>query len=467
MDINRSFEDSLNPNKRYGLDDNGINIGVFLRGNDMELTEMYMSRRVRLYDSKPEEYKDSEHWIKRLFTYKEYINWHDGKNQELLDELSRRLFGFSSGYDKSYRGYCQCIRTVSQIHCPEVAEFFYNELSVIIPEEARKKHTYIVGSTGSGKSTIMEQMFIDDVNNGNGAVVMIDPKGDLARKLARSKMFAPGGKHHDRLVYIHPTLYKDVVPKINPFDQVSDVRLAVKEMKQILKAVFKEMGESSEFSGAMESMLDSCLVLAYYYKLNLADIYRMMDTGKAGVASKKEAEKLISLADGLPSEFEFTKNYFQYNFNNVIQGTKQGIEWRIAAMIQDYVFQRTTSGKSKIRLNELFDRKMVIIVNLSKGELGAGVSSLLGKYFISAAQLIAQRRSTLEQKDRIPVWLHIDEFQNYVTESAEYMFTEGRGLGIHLNVAQQTVGQKMDEPFLKMIMTNTNTKIVARSVLLP
>lgn len=448
---------------RYNIKKDGVKLGEFLFCNDEEYVCQYMENWIAQFDIFPEHLHTPEFYITRLFTYNEYIQHHKGHQQVLLTEVSKRKFGFLADFELSYQGYCQCISSIAEENNPQVALFFSKPLSVIVSRTDRLLHTYLVGGTGKGKTEVAKICIKDDIDREDCAVVVVDPKGDLAKQVASFKCFAPNAPHHDRLVYLNPVLFQDENFVFNFFDQFDDIDLAVQEATNILTAIFREMGNSSDFTGAMESMLSPLLALILQNKLNMYDLYRLVDTGYQEGRKKVEPD-ISDLLDGVQNlDNDMYKYFFNTKFPHAAITTKQGIEWRIARLLYNKLFLNHTSGKSTINLKELMDQKKVIVISVSKGEMGSTYAGILGKFLISAIQVIVQQRSAIPKEQRVPVMLYIDEFQNYVTDSTKTGLAEARSNGLAYFLIQQLTRQKMDSDYIRTLMGNTNVKIMAQS----
>ena len=459
-----TIDEILNPYKRYNLSPTGDSIGEFIRANDQELIGLFMDWWNKRIGIIPDDYDTIELALFKLFTYEDYLNWHNGKPQKLLDIISGVILGFRGKFDTTHRGYCQAILYIAKKHNPKVAEFFNKPLAVNIPIANRKRHGYIVGKSGGGKSTVVKGLARCDILRKDGSVIVIDPKGDLADEIAHFREFSLKSPHYNRLRYINPVLYGDIVPVINIFDQLDNINKAAPAIRDTFVNIFKEMGNSADFTGAMESMLYHFIWVACENKLNLIDIYRLADPGVRVKDKRVETPKNERLVDmGKKSSNPMTADYFNNKFDQANHTTKQGIEWRIGALLQDPFLQKMTHGKSTIKLKDWLDNNMVIVVNLGKGQIGASTSILLGKIIISFLQVIAQDRNELPANKRPHTWAFVDEMHNYTTKSNMSIFAEGRSGGLAFCGAQQVTMQGMDKDFYRIMMANTDFKIVSQS----
>ncbi|MCU0393257.1 MAG: type IV secretory system conjugative DNA transfer family protein [Thermoflexibacter sp.] len=355
--------------------------------------------------------------------------------------------GKNIGYDKVY------INVALVLFCylkrNEILEVFYTRASkgVIIQDKAREAHTYIIGASKSGKSELIKDLIFSDFERENKSVILIEPHGDLAEQVAKLK-----GKNNDNLVYIDFTLDPEKTPVLNPFDITDRSSENIEIQAQALIDAFEDI-LGSEFSTQMEELLGATIrTLMQTGKGDFWELRRFMDDENnsdlitAGKASPNPKDRLF-FNDG---------SFNQQSY----KPTKNSLKSKIGTYLGYAVFRNFTTGKSTIDLKKLTDGKMWVIFNLSKGNIGKKVSPILGRFVIASLQnIILQRAKTTH---RTPVYLYIDEFQNYTSETIEEIFSESRKYGFHLTVAHQNTGQLLGK-MRDLIFSNTSVKIVGRN----
>lgn len=318
---------------------------------------------------------------------------------------------------------------------------------VKVPEKAREAHTYIIGASKSGKSELIKDLIFTDFQRGNKSVILIEPHGDLAEQVARLK-----DKDNDNLVYIDFTLDPTKTPILNPFDLKDRTPENIEIQAQALIDAFEDI-LGSEFSTQMEELLGATIrTLMTTGKGDFWELRRFMDDENnsdlitAGKASPNPKDRLF-FNDG--------------SFNQTsYKPTKSSLKSKIGTYLGYAVFRNFTTGKSTIDLKKLTDGKKWVIFNLSKGNIGKKVSPILGRFVIASLQnIILQRAKT---QHRTPVYLYIDEFQNYTSETIEEIFSESRKYGFHLTVAHQNTGQLLGK-MRDLVFSNTSVKIVGRN----
>lgn len=331
----------------------------------------------------------------------------------------------------------------------EILEVFYSRASkgVTIQDKAREAHTYIIGASKSGKSELIKDLIFTDFQRGNKSVILIEPHGDLAEQVAKLK-----DKDNKNLVYIDFTLDPEKTPVLNPFDISDRSSENIEIQAQALIDAFEDI-LGAEFSNQMEELLGGTIrTLMYTGKGDFWELRRFMDDENnsdlvtAGKASPNPKDRLF-----------FNDGSFH---QSTYKPTKSSLKSKIGTFLGYAVFRNFTTGKSTIDLKKLTDGKKWIIFNLSKGDVGKKVSPILGRFIIATLQnIILQRNKTTH---RTPVYLYIDEFQNYTSPKIEEIFSESRKYGFHLTVAHQNTGQLLGK-MKDVIFSNTNVKIVGRN----
>ncbi len=319
--------------------------------------------------------------------------------------------------------------------------------NVKILDKAREAHTYIIGASKSGKSELIKDLIFSDFEKENKSVILIEPHGDLAEQVAKLK-----GKNNEKLVYIDFTLDPEKTPVLNPFDIIDRSSENIEIQAQALIDAFEDI-LGSEFSTQMEELLGATIrTLMMTGKGDFWELRRFMDDENnsdlitAGKASPNPKDRLF-FSDG---------SFNQQSY----KPTKNSLKSKIGTYLGYAVFRNFTTGKSTIDLKKLTDGKMWVIFNLSKGNIGKKVSPILGRFVIASLQnIILQRAKTTH---RTPVYLYIDEFQNYTSETIEEIFSESRKYGFHLTVAHQNTGQLLGK-MRDLIFSNTSVKIVGRN----
>ncbi len=313
----------------------------------------------------------------------------------------------------------------------------------------RGKHVYVIGKTGMGKSTMLENMAIQDIQNGEG-IAFIDPHGATAEKLLD---FVP----HDRI--------KDVV-YFAPFDTdhpigfnvMEDVgydkrHLVVSGLMGALKRIWVDA-----WSARMEYILQNTLLaLLEYPDSTLLDVNRMLISKTFRQAVVEKITDPIVKGFWVEEFAQFTDTYTR-EATPAIQN-KIG-QFTANPLIRNIVGQ----GKSSFDLRKIMDEKKIFIVNLSKGRMGETNASLLGSMLVVKIYLAAMSRAD-EPAARMAAlprcYFYVDEFQSMMNESFADILSESRKYKLALTLANQYIEQ-MEEEVRDAVFGNVGTLIVFR-----
>lgn len=319
-----------------------------------------------------------------------------------------------------------------------------------IKEDDRRRHIYIVGKTGVGKSTLLENMIIDDIRAGRG-VAFLDPHGESAEKILD---YIPEDRVDD-VIYLDPSDTKFPIA-FNPLEQVDPEfrHLVASGMMGVLQKIWADA-----WSARMAYIMNNTLLaLLEYPGTTLLGIMRMLNDA----AYRKEV--VDNLKDPVVKGF-WTNEFARYS---------QKFETEATAAIQNKVGQfvsnplvRNILGQtsSSIDLRKIMDEGKILIVNLSKGRIGEDNSALLGAMIITKIQLAAMSRVDTPEKERRDFYLCVDEFQNFATESFASILSEARKYRLSLTVANQYLRQLDQEnksTVRDAIFGNVGTMIIFR-----
>jgi energy-coupling factor transporter ATP-binding protein EcfA2 len=310
----------------------------------------------------------------------------------------------------------------------------------------RSKHMYVIGKTGMGKSTLLENMAIQDIQNDEG-LIFIDPHGSTAVKLLE---YIP--RHRiDDVVYFAPH-DTDFPISFNVLEQVPrEKRNAVSGG---LISTFKKIWVDS-FSSRMEYLLN-------YALLALLDVPGTTLLGINRLLSDKVYRKYIidRVEDSLVKNFwtnEFDKYTTTYASEAIAPIQNKVGQFIASPMIRNIIGQEVSS----VDFRTFMDQKKIVIINISKGIIGPENMRLLGGMLITKIQLAAMSRANLsdESLGRIPnTYLYVDEFQNFANESFAEILSESRKYKLCLTVANQYVDQ-MTEEVRNAVIGNVGTFI--------
>lgn len=330
------------------------------------------------------------------------------------------------------------------------------ETPIGLTQDERERHMYIIGGTGSGKTTMLKYQIVQDMKNGKG-VAVVDPHGDLAEELLE---FVPKSRKKD-LIYLNPDDL-DHPLGINLLELpegLSDNDL-LREKDRVTESVVSVMRKifSDDDSGGhrIEYVLRNTIHTAFTTdNPTLFTIFRLLNDGKY-------AKKIIK-----DLEDEDLKAFWKNEFGKAGGMQKVKMSAGITAKIGRFLFSASArtmleKEKSDIDFSEVLDGK-ILICNFSKGRLGEDTSSLFGTTILAKLQLASLRRSETKQKDRRPFYLYVDEFQNFATMSFTQMLSEARKYKLYLTMAEQSTQQQDDQKMVEVILANVGTIVAFRT----
>lgn len=294
----------------------------------------------------------------------------------------------------------------------------------------RRRHMYIVGKTGMGKTTLLENMVIQDVISGHG-LAYVDPHGDTAEKILE---FIPPSRIND-VVYFNPSDLNYPVA----FNVVEQVDPRMRHLVASgLVTVFKKLWVDS-WGPRLEYILrNAILAVLDYPGSTLLAVTRML-SDKA--FRKKVIEKI---QDPVVRAFwinEFTGYADKFASEAVAPIQNKVGQFLSTSLIRNVVCQ----VKSTIDVREIMDEGKILILNLSKGRIGEDSSALLGAMMITKIQLAAMGRVNIPESDRKDFFLYVDEFQNFATEAFASILSEARKYRLNLTMAHQYIEQLSEE----------------------
>jgi len=310
----------------------------------------------------------------------------------------------------------------------------------------RRRHVYIIGKTGMGKTALIQNMAIQDIQSGRG-VGFIDPHGEAAEKLLD---FVPSKRIND-VVYVNPA---DMDYPI-AFNVMENVGLEQRHLVAGgLMAAFKKIWPDV-WSARMEYILNYCiLALLEFPGSTLLGINRMLSDPAF------RAKVVERVADPIVKSFwvnEFARYAQRYETEATAAIQNKVGQFISAPLIRNVVGQ----VKSSINMREIMDSRKIIIMNLSKGRIGEDNSRLLGALLITKLQLAAMSRVDILEQKRQDFFLYVDEFQNFATESFVNILSEARKYRLSLILAHQYIAQ-MDEEVRDAVFGNIGTLITFR-----
>lgn len=324
---------------------------------------------------------------------------------------------------------------------------FRNHLTTFgIKRSDRRNHLYILGKTGTGKSTLLETLMMDDLRKGSG-FALLDPHGDLVKKI---KSQIPWSRKDDVIDFDASDLSQPY--GFNPLANVAvDKRpLACSGLIQVFKHLW-----SDSWGPRLEHILRNCLLsLLDYPSSNLADILHLL-------SDNKFRDKVIPFITNEQVKDFWLKEYNKYP-ERLRSEAIAPIQNKVGAFLSHPLLQKILTAPEKpLSLRKIMDEGKILLVNLAKGSIGEDTSNLLGSLLISRFDLAALSRADLPENERLDYTLFLDEFHNFTTNSIVLMLSELRKYRLALVLAHQYLTQL--EPNIKdAILGNVGTIIIFR-----
>ena len=290
----------------------------------------------------------------------------------------------------------------------------------------RKRHTYIIGKSGVGKSKLQELFVRQDIAYGYG-VCVIDPHGDFIDDILN---FIPDERIDDVCV-IDPSDV-DFPVSFNPLQNV-DPTFKHQLTQRLIEVLSKQFG--SNWTPRLEHVFRfTTLALLDYPHATMHGMISML-------TDKTYRQKVVEyIEDDMVKRFwaiEFADWSEKFDTDAIIPLVNKIGQFLSNPMLRNIFGQK----ENKINLEELMNQQKIILINLSKEKIGEDNASFFGSIFLTKIKQAGMSRAKLDSKDRKDFYLYIDEFQNVVTDTFENILYEARKYGINLTIAHQYMGQ--------------------------
>jgi hypothetical protein len=316
-----------------------------------------------------------------------------------------------------------------------------------IKQADRMFHMYAIGKTGTGKTTLLENIVLQDMLHGRG-VGVIDPHGDMAERLVKH---VPVWRRED-LIYVNAA--DPLQPYgYNPLRKVAwdSIPLAVSGLME----AFKKIWGADAWGVRMEHILRNALyALIEYGDATLPDILRLF--------TDKDFRKKVT--DSLRNEqvrLFWNEEFKGYN-PRYTQEAISPIQNKVGAFLADpRLYRMLVKPEIDLRFRRVMDERKILIVNLAKGALGEDTGNLLGALFVTTIGLAALSRVNIEEANRRDFYLVIDEFQNFTTLSIANMVADLRKFRVGLLFAHQHLYQ-LEDDVRHAVLGNAGTIITFR-----
>ncbi len=331
-------------------------------------------------------------------------------------------------------------------------EFRGNEKPIYLSDDDRRRHMYVIGQTGMGKSVFLENIAFQDMCDGRG-FAFIDPHGDAVEALLKR---VPEERIDD-IIYFDPADIEHPVG-MNMFEYTSEDQkdFIVQEGISMLQSLFDPSNQGFFGPRGQHMFRNAALLLMSDPKgATFIDIPQCF-TDPEFVKSKLKYVTDKAVYDYWTKEFPASQK--SSDAGEVI--TWFASKW--GPFLSNTIMRNTLGQvKSGFNIREIMDNKKIFLVNLSKGRLGDINANLLGMIFVMKFQQAAMSRQDIPEDERKDFCLYVDEFQNFATDSFESILSEARKYRLNLIVANQFMTQLTDK-IREALLGNVGTIICGR-----
>ncbi|MFZ2276064.1 MAG: hypothetical protein WAV68_03790 [Candidatus Nanogingivalis sp.] len=325
------------------------------------------------------------------------------------------------------------------------------EKQIRLSKNDRRRHTYIIGQTGMGKSKLLENLAFQDIMNGDG-FAFIDPHGDSVEEL----LGIIPRERIDDIIYFNPG-DTDNPLGFNMFEAKDDSEMdfIIGETNSMLKSLY-DPGNTGVVGPRMENIVRNAALLL----MSDPEGGTFMDIPKVLIDPEFAKPKIKYLRNQRAIDF-WTK---EWPASQKSSDAGELVSWVVskwAPFENELLNNILGQTKSSFNIREIMDNKKILLVNLSKGKMGEGAAKLLGMVFVMKFQAAAMSRVDIPEDERKDFCLYVDEFQNFATDSFESILSEARKFRLNLVLANQFMTQLTDN-IKGAVMGNVPTKLVGR-----
>ncbi len=325
---------------------------------------------------------------------------------------------------------------------------------VKLADEDRRRHLYLVGQTGTGKSTLITSLAAQDMANGKG-LALIDPHGDLVERLMA---LVPPARMNDVVVFDPSDLELPVGVNMIEHDPANPEQKTF--IVNELLGIFDKLYDLKATGGPMfEQYMRNALLLlmedAAHEPATLMEVPRVFTDGAW------RAQKLARITNPTVQDF-WEKEAVKAGGEAALANITPYVTSKFAAFTaNDYMRVIVGQTRSAFNFRELMDGGKILFVNLAKGKIGDLNASLLGMIIVGKILMAALSRGDMQEQSRRDFNLFIDEFQNFTTDSIATILSEARKYRLNLTIAHQFLGQ-LTEKIRDAVFGNVGSLLVFR-----
>ncbi len=301
---------------------------------------------------------------------------------------------------------------------------------VRIARDDRRRHTYVIGRTGSGKSELIKSMAIQDIKNGEG-VCVIDPHGDLVEGILEH---IPKERAEDVILFEPFDVERPMGLNVLEIHNEEEMDFAVQEMIAIF---YKLVTDPAMLGPMFEHYMRNAMLALMADKDHPGTI---VDIPKIFTDNEFQKYKVSKVTDAA------VKNFWEKEMSKVSDFHKSEMLGYLVSKVGRFVengMMRNIIGQSKSSFDfrDVMDNQKILLLNLAKGKTGEINAKLIGLMIVSKIQMAALSRADIDEADRKDFYLYVDEFQNFITDSFATILSEARKYRLNLTIAHQYLGQ--------------------------
>lgn len=335
-----------------------------------------------------------------------------------------------------------------------VNDYDGNSIPIGMTIEQRRKHMYVIGKTGTGKTTLLKSAIYQDMLNGKGLAVF-DPHGDMFHELLE---IVPKNRMSDVVVF-DPSDRKWPIGLniLSPGVKFKDKEDEEEWITSSVLAIFAKMTAKEYWGPRMEHILRNATLTAMQTKNpSLFTLQRLL-TDKS--FQKKTAALLTD-----PVLKQFWNKEFALLGKMQLSSVTAPLTQRLGHFITTKMSRHVLlQEKSTINISQIMNEGKILLVNLAKGELGEDQSFFFGTILTSIIWMAAYQRINISENKRRDFFLYVDEFQNFATPRFSEITSEGRKFRVGLIASHQNIAQVEDQNILKVVAGNANTIICLKA----
>lgn len=342
-------------------------------------------------------------------------------------------------------------------------DYLGQQLPIYLTDSDRNRHLYIVGQTGTGKTTLLKNMILSDMRAGKGLAVL-DPHGDLFEDLLH---FIPHERLQDVILIDPQDIDFPVGINLLECAENSQRYFVVREMRSIMEKYFidKYKHHSIDYAGPV-----------FYRHMQMNMLLAMSDPDRSGTLlefyeifnQKDYWKRWLPLKINDPQLDNWVKSVLE-KMDYLARPRPQDASWGdyIGSKFEDFIFDprlRLMFGQhhSTVDFGEVIAQQKILLVNLAKGTLGESNSSFLGMILLAKIQSEIMKQGNVAPDKRKPFYLYVDEFQTMASRNFASLLSEGRKFGLSMTLANQYLTQLDDQTIVNAIFGNVGTMITFR-----